>query len=225
MKENYLSGLIHATSPYADFDPAAHGYNAPDLTGWNSTDPQFKRLITRHKPEAILEIGSWKGASAIHMANLLKESGLHNSRIVCVDTWLGALEFWTKKDDSQRHQSLRLRHGYPTVYYTFLANVVLTGNQNCIIPFPVPSLLGARFFLNAKCFFPLIYIDGSHEYEDVLADLRACWRILKPGGVMFGDDFAQWWPGVIRSVLEFCEQKDVPLVRRGNKWQIEKPAI
>ena len=51
-----------------------------------------------------------------------------------------------------------------------------------------------------------IYLDASHEYESVVADLVAYWRVLRPGGVLIGDDFDSSWPGVVRAVNEFSER-------------------
>ena len=37
--------------------------------------------------------------------------------------------------------------------------------------------------------FDLIYIDGSHEAPDVLADAVLAFQLLRPGGVMIFDDY------------------------------------
>lgn len=37
--------------------------------------------------------------------------------------------------------------------------------------------------------FDLIYIDGSHEAADVLADAVLAWPLLKPGGLLGFDDY------------------------------------
>jgi hypothetical protein len=219
-----IGQLIHATNPYDGFDPGKLGYQTPDLQGWGSEDPQFEKLIAQLRPQMILEVGTWKGASAIHMAKILKKLGLHSARIVCVDTWLGALEFWTNHKDPDRYQSLRLKNGYPSVYYTFLANVVLSHQQDVIIPFAAPSSLAARFFRMHGIQFPLVYIDGSHEYEDVYNDLVGFWPCVSSGGALFGDDFTPRWPGVIRAVAEFSDKLGAPYTHRGSIWVFKKTA-
>ena len=215
-----IRNLIHRVDPYEGFDV---GGRTPDLQGWGSQAPIFEEVISQVRPSLILEVGTWKGASAIHMATLCKKHGLHETRIVCVDTWLGALEFWLNHEDADRYGSLRLRNGYPSVYETFLANVVLSGHQDMIVPFPVPSGLAARFFQIHGVQFPLIYIDASHEYEDVRSDLDHFWKCVAPGGRMFGDDFSVYWPGVVRAVMEFSERVHVPYTHGDSKWQISRP--
>jgi cephalosporin hydroxylase len=73
------------------------------LHGWFSDAPVFEEVISKVRPDLIIEVGSWLGASAIHMAGLLKKHGLDESKIVCVDTWLGAVEFWGDHADETRY--------------------------------------------------------------------------------------------------------------------------
>ena len=40
----------------------------------------------------------------------------------------------------------------------------------------------------ADNFFDLVFIDGSHYYQDVRRDIELALRILKPGGIICGDD-------------------------------------
>jgi hypothetical protein len=50
------------------------------------------------------------------------------------------------------------------------------------------------------------YIDADHTYESVIADLRNFHGVVKPGGMLAGDDFGEagWWEnGVTRAVEEF----------------------
>lgn len=47
----------------------------------------------------------------------------------------------------------------------------------------------------------MVFIDGSHLYPDVCADIIAAKRILKPGGILSGHDYAGG-NGVVRAVRE-----------------------
>ena len=40
--------------------------------------------------------------------------------------------------------------------------------------------------------FNFIYIDGSHNGEDILSDAIEAFKILKKGGLIFFDDFLQY---------------------------------
>jgi hypothetical protein len=126
-----------------------------------------------------------------------------NPELVCVDTWLGATEFYDKFDDLTRYAGLGMLHGYPTVYYQFLANMKRRGLDRFVTPFAQSSINALRFLERKRVRFDMIYIDGSHEYRDVEMDLRYAWPLLKEGGLLVGDDYCEHWQGVIRAVDEF----------------------
>lgn len=179
-----------------------------DLQGWGGHEEYFKQRILETKPELIIEVGSWKGKSACKMADLCSSNSF-DVEIVCIDTWLGSQEMWENHNDKKRYGSLDLKNGYPQLYYQFLSNVVLTGNSDRITPFPQTSVNAARLLKKNDIQADLIYIDASHEYEDVVLDLDAYWDLLKPGGVMFGDDYCEYWSGVIKAVDEFSYDYDL----------------
>lgn len=207
-----LRAALHRVDPYAGFDYASIPV---DLRGWGETSPAFRELIRHIKPRLLIEVGTWKGASAIAMGRIIRDAGL-STQLVCVDTWLGALEFWTDKDDSERYRSLQLHHGYPSVYYQFLANVCHEGLQQMIIPFPQTSSIAALWFRYYGIMADLIYIDASHEEEDVYDDLHAYWNILRPGGALFGDDYA--WDGVRLAVDRFAREIGQAVTFKSDKW-------
>lgn len=212
-----IRNLIHATDPYAGFDVSARPI---DLHGWGSDSPAFRQLLTELKPRLVVEVGTWKGGSAVQMADIVAELALP-TEILCIDTWLGALEFWTDHADPERYQSLALKHGYPTVYYQFLANVVHRGHQSRIIPFPQTSQTGALWLRWFDLRAEMIYIDGSHEEEDVYADLIAYWEVLAPGGVIFGDDYV--WDSVRLAVERFAREQRAQAEFIADKWVFRKP--
>ena len=211
-----IRGMLHAVDPYAGFD---HSAWPPDLTGWGSESPAFRELIEAVRPRLIVEVGTWKGASAIHMARLLETAGL-DAQILCVDTWLGALEFWTDQTDPARYGSLALKHGWPQVYYQFLANVCHCGQQPRITPFPQTSATAALWLRNFGIKADLIYLDGSHEEEDVYGDLLAYWEALRAGGVIFGDDWS--WDGVRCAVQRFAREERLSVRFIADKWILDK---
>ena len=65
-----------------------------------------------------------------------------------------------------------------------------------------------------------IYIDGDHSYEACIKDLNNAKEIVKPGGLIIGDDYG--WPdakwqkkGVTKAVNEFLLKTDFPINRHG----------
>lgn len=176
------------------------------IPGWNSYAPIFAELIASVQPHVIIEVGSWMGASACHMASLAP-----TALIYCVDTFEGSAE----------HQGPSLprdSNGRITLLDTFNNNVRDRGHQDHIVTVVSRSVAAAENEFKSWGFLAdLIYIDGSHAYEDVKADLAAYWPLLRSGGVMFGDDYIEW-PTVRRAVDEF----GIPVVN-GNHWHFVKP--
>lgn len=212
---------IHDTNPYKDFP--LHEYTE-DMQGWGSQSPIFEQVISKCRPQTIIEVGSWKGASAIHMAALIKQYNCVGAQVVCVDTWLGSVEHWLSHDKPAGRQSLKPKWGMPTIYRQFLANVILTNHTDIVVPFPVDSITAARFFQAKALFADAIYIDAAHEYESVTADLHAFWKLLRPGGVFFGDDYHLTWIGVVRAIHDFAEEMGLDLnVSFQDKWLVQKP--
>lgn len=190
------------------------------LHGWFSDAPVFEEVIAEIKPDLIIEVGSWLGASAIHMAGLLKKHGLDESKIVCVDTWLGAIEFWLDHKDPERYGALRIENGSPQVHRQFLANVLHHGFKDTIIPFQQESGTAARVLDKMGVRADVIYIDASHLEDDAERDIRVWWPVLRDGGIMIGDDY-EAWPGVARAVHNvFGDDVHVD----GNKWVVRKGA-
>ena len=65
-----------------------------------------------------------------------------------------------------------------------------------------------------------IYVDGDHSYEGCISDLKNAREIVKPGGLIMGDDFgwpdAKWQkPGVTKAVKEFILDTDFSITRYG----------
>ncbi len=209
--------IYHPASPYAGFDPSPY---PDDRQGWASHNLLFRAVFEAERPAAVIEVGSWKGASAIHMADLMQELGIPGL-VVCVDTWLGGIDHLV---NSGWRAQLSLEHGYPTLYRQFLANVIRSGHQERILPLPQTSGNAARFLAEAQVSADLVYIDASHEEEDVLADILAYWPLLRPGGTMIGDDLILAYPGVGRALVRAAEQFGVRAQGFQEKWILRKPA-
>ena len=211
---------LHPVDPYAGFDASAHPY---DPSGWNGDAPLFGRLVAEVRPRLAFEVGTWKGQSAINTARHLQRLG-NGAQLVCIDTWLGSYDMWGRTDDVT-FADLQLVNGYPTVYRQFLANVVHARLQAVIIPLPLPSLIAARLLMYRRARADLIYIDASHEENDVYADIVYFWQTLRPGGVMFGDDYrVEAYPGVVAAVKAFCAENALDHeVVGGQHWVIRKP--
>jgi cephalosporin hydroxylase len=166
---------------YADFQPLEI-----DLQGWTSDSPIFDFVIQNFKPQRIIEVGSWKGRSAINMAKICKRLGL-NTEILCIDTWLGSVEHWTHEDENLPIS--KFKNGKPTIYDQFISNVIHTETTEYITPFPIDSINGALVLKKYGIQADFIYIDAGHEYDSVKNDLTNYSKLVKQGGILVGDDW------------------------------------
>ena len=214
-----LMHKLHQKNVYAGFQ---YEGIAKDIHGGGG-NPIFEMLIEAARPQLVIEVGSWKGSSAIRMASLMQERGIDGA-IICVDTWLGGLDHisdpMTPDWDIGRYR----QHGYPMLYFQFLANVMHAGMHEFIVPFPNTSAIAARWLLKHEIQADLVYIDASHDEADVYNDMVDYWKTLRPGGVMFGDDWSPYWPGVVNAATRFSNERGLVLHTEDVNWLLIKPA-
>ena len=209
---------IHGTDIYAGFVPTF----AEDRQGWNSEHSSLEEIVRGLRPGVVIDVGVWKGASTIYLADLMQKNGLTGT-VIAVDTFLGSVEHW----DGQSGFAGLIPHrfGMPLLYEQFLSNVVRCGAQDRIVPLSLTSTGAAALLQRLGIRADLVHLDASHEYEDVLRDARVYWDLLTPGGFLVGDDYNQDWPSVIKAANQFAADKAVPVISSAPKWIVRKPAV
>ena len=184
--------------------------------------PRSSRRSRLLRPDLIIEVGTWAGGSAIRTGRACQRLNLA-TEIVCVDTWLGAHLSIGPDALPGLYEAMGYRWGYPTLYYTFLRNVVDAGLADTITPFAKTSESAALWFRRAGITAPLIYIDADHEYRAVMRDLEVYWPLLRPCGILIGDDMANVaFPGVERAARIFALSQGLTLWAGGNRFAIAK---
>jgi Methyltransferase domain len=193
-----------------------------DLQGWASDHPYFSSLVEETRPALIIEVGTWKGASAINMAKAAREIRA-DVTVLCVDTWLGSNEvLWS---DPALRPLLALRNGIPQVYQQFLANIVLSDLTDTVFPMPMTSTCAAALLSRFSIAADLIYVDAGHSEREVYGDLIHFWPLVRTGGVLFGDDYWTTWDGVIKAVNRFAHEPALPLETSAGKWVFRKGRV
>jgi len=222
-RRKILDTLFFGRDPLADFP---HQRHQTDLQGWHSQHPYLTRAIAEVRPSIVVEVGVWKGASVVTMAKEIQRLNL-DAVVIAIDTWLGSSEhyLWEKFIPD-----LDFEFGYPRLYHKFAANICNEGLQQQVVPLPLDSINGFQL-LKAKGIRPdVLHIDAGHDYLSVMADLKAWWPQLTPGGVLIGDDyFKSWlgkgkWPEVRQAFDEFFAANPHPLFESGDgKCYVGKP--
>lgn len=198
-QQDVITTLFGDENPYSGFNELRF---RPDMQGWNSHHDFLTSTLDLVDPRIVIEVGVWKGGSSIHMAKTLQARGKAAS-LIAIDTWLGS---WEHYEQSDYFPSLLMQNGYPTLYYTFLTNVVSCGLQNVIVPLPLDSANAFHVISRKNIRAQVIHIDAGHDYEAVMNDLRMWWQVLEPGGYIIADDYdseGRVWPSVRNAVDAF----------------------
>jgi hypothetical protein len=192
--------------------------------GSTPCDGLYEAWIQQYQPDVVVEVGSFLGYSAIKMAKEVKRLGM-NTKIICVDTWLGGAETYDFiKADAEIDFGHEMNNGYPNLYYKFITNVVLNDVHEIIHPLPFPSSIGShilnKIFTKVDVWPSLVFLDGSHEENDVMYDCNNYYPMVKNGGAMWGDDWA--WDGVKSAAVKFAEQRNINISTNGVMWFVKK---
>lgn len=139
----------------------------------------------------IAEVGSYKGTTARAMAD--NTAGL----VYCIDTFEGSVGEVEMRRELDSHPEGWLLE-------TFKKNT--EGLSNVLI-YVMDSLFAARLFADAGQRFEMIFLDASHDYDSVAADIRAWMPLLAPGGILCGHD--RQWDGVAKAINELVPEHRV----------------
>lgn len=172
------------------YKPVA-GYEGPelDLQGFDLCNDRIRREIERRNPQTILEIGAFKGASAIWMAQCAPDA-----HVLTIDPWRLPVYYF---DSRTRLERFAFSKEY------FLKCVKSRGLQDRITYLPMLSN-EARALIAQKTpelRFDFAYIDGDHEYRACFQDLES-YAPLVDGPVVV-DDYMDDWPDVMKAVEDF----------------------
>lgn len=214
-RQTLIDRIFDGTSPFTDFPPphAVDRLHHKKVEGWGSNDAVFENLIRNVKPQIIVEVGTFLGASALHMAKVTQRLGL-KTQIFCIDDFRSWVEF---RDQFENIGSL---NGDTLLYYQFLQNIATFNQTESILPLPFSSELALIKLCERGVWADLVEIDASHEFLSVWSDINRGYRVLQPGGVIFGHDyfFTADNRGVKRAVDLFAKIHRLKVKIDGDHW-------
>jgi predicted O-methyltransferase YrrM len=144
--------------------------------------------------QAIVEIGSYTGKSSCFLAYGAERG--NGVTVHCVDLWdLGS-------------QPNAHKYATATVLETFTAR---TAKLN-VCPHKASSADAAAAWTGPAV--GLLFIDGMHTYEGVMADIGAWLPHMAPDGLVTFHDYGDQFPGVIKAVDEWAGDREIRVYDR-----------
>ncbi|XP_077246231.1 S-adenosyl-L-methionine-dependent methyltransferases superfamily protein [Tasmannia lanceolata] len=217
VRKTILDRIFNGNSPFQSFPPAHASplLRRKRIKGWGSTGPVFETLIRKVQPKTIIEIGSFLGASAIHMAELTRKLNLR-TQILCIDDFRG----WPGFRD--RFRDISSVNGDVLLMYQFMQNVGYVNRTEEILPVPFSTNSALSWLCELGVYGYLIEVDAGHDFHSAWADINMAYAILRPGGVMFGHDYFTGADdrGVRRAVNLFARVKGLRVELDGQHWVI-----
>jgi len=162
---------------------------------------ELKRLCEDFtEDDIIVELGTYYGMTTKFLAENSK------AQIITVDHFKGSEEHQEKPD---------LAKLIPDMYETFLVNLweyrdriqIFKGTTKEFASWSYPFVHKVR----------LVYIDASHEYDDVFSDIRQSY-LMFPNAKICGDDWL--WNSVYSAVTHFSSQNDSVILSTNNFWEL-----
>ena len=172
------------------------------ITGAFNFEAVYQAAVNHASDGAnFLEIGCWYGCSTIYLAELIKISG-KKIKLHVIDTFDGAGNSVPNEVNQEK---------------AFIQNVK-DADVTDIIEIhkgTSDSVFDSGCF--DKDFFDFVFIDGSHEYEDVKNDINNSLETTKPDGIVAGHDYQH--PPVRKAVDELLDN----LLFHQNSWIYNVP--
>lgn len=173
-----------------------------DGSGWFKNAEEMQDILILLQPKVAIEVGSWLGLSTRFIAEIIPEK----STLYAIDSWMGSPNEPTQLQDPRM----------PYLFQLFLSNIKQAKLTHKIIPVRMQSLEAAKA-LNIKADF--IYIDASHDEENVFQDILAWYPHLNREGVMCGDDWS--WESVEKGVHRAAKELKKKISAKNNFWHFE----
>ena len=132
----------------------------PDGRNWFWHGEQILALLDVHKPKVCVELGTYKGGSAIAVGRVVRK---WHGAVHCFDTWDGDVsmgECWQNIQEAGLTEVITIQRSRTD-----------------------------RAAERWHGLIDYLYVDADHSYEGCLSDLELWWPHLRVGGLIAGDDY------------------------------------
>lgn len=173
--------------------------------GWMTADElEWLRGQACEAPGPVAEVGVWRGRSTA----ALLEGAQPYKRVYSVDNWADH-----SADPVLSRYYVRPERTFEEFMREFRSHI----RDGRLHVLRMRSLFAAEWLRDEQA-LGMVFIDASHRYEDVYADILAWRGLMTSGSVLCGHDYgANGCPGVKRAVDELCPGATVG---SGSIWSV-----
>lgn len=155
---------------------------------WFSANiPSWESIFATEKPRHVLEIGSFEGRSACYTIEKLDTVSSGHASLTCIDNWFGGQEhrdsggfYQAVMSDAERRFDQNTSIALQKVENRVSLRKIKQNSRDALAQLLVAGPLEK---------YDLVFIDGSHEAPDVLADAVLAFPLLRVGGTLIFDDY------------------------------------
>jgi len=181
----------------------------PNIEGWFDFHTFYNSVLDRLPQDYIfVEVGVWKGKSLSYFV-IESINKSKNGKIYAVDHWLGSEEH--QKDSWAYDPLTQIEDG---LYNEYCKNIVPI--RDYIFDIKNSSEVASNTFENQS--IDAVFIDASHDYDNVYRDISSWYPKVKFGGIISGHDYD--WPGVNSAVNNFAKAHNMGIVSYDNVWEL-----
>lgn len=170
--------------------------NADYSIGLEAHYKPFAQLVADREYKTIVEVGTAYGGNAYHLL-----STVNVAELICIDPYV----FYPAMPGFICQQEYDTLHQFAT---------------DRLKPWPQAEIwkMTSKEAIEDILTVDLVFLDGSHDYEDVAWECEHYSKIIRPGGVLSGHDY-NIFEGVNKAVDEFSMKIGQPVqVLHGNIW-------
>lgn len=186
-----------------------HIYKSID--GWFDFNLFYTSVVDRVPDNFVfVELGVWKGKSlAYFVVEAINKN--KNGTIYAIDHWLGSEEH--QKNSWAYDPLVDAIDGLYNEYNKNISSI-----RQYITDIRDTSTNASHRFADKS--IDAIFIDASHDYDNVLKDISHWYPKVTDTGIISGHDYD--WPQVSAAVKDFANSHNLSITRYNNVWELVK---
>lgn len=169
-----------------------HFWNVVGKENWFDYQELYSSMVRHHQDHShFVEVGSFEGKSSVYMGVEIVNSN-KLIKFDCVDTWKG----------SEEHEGTyvidNINKDNNWLYNEFRKNIIPV--SHIITPIRTTSIEASSLYEDRSLDF--VFLDASHDYENIKNDILYWISKVKVGGWLAGHDYFNESFGVKKAVDE-----------------------